>query len=248
MLISSVPGLLTELKKLELNRPHAHKRYWFRGQPARFELRPGVYRQEFGVFKNEEHRFDKEKHLNQDFKVLSAGLRTGRETDADLYFLQQHYRMSTRLLDWTGNPLAGLYFACGGDESRDGELFVIDVYDPKWCGTKIMTSRDPVFTEAIKALVEWKKVTCLPDSILAVRPDHFDRRITLQRSFFTFHVPKEPILLPSKVLTSFRVSGGTKKGIRDELSLLGIDHFSVYGDLEHLATYLTNAYPVMIPA
>jgi FRG domain len=241
MLISSIPALLTELERLELNRAHAHIRYWFRGQPVGFELRPGVYRQEFGVFKNEEHRFKKEQHLNQDFRVLSAGLRTGRETDADLYFLQQHYRMPTRLLDWTSNPLAGLYFACGGgDYTTDGELFLIDAY--KLSSFGIMTSRHPEFKRGIEALAQWKKVTDLPNSILAVRPDHFDRRMTLQRSFFTFHVPEEPILLPNKVLTSFRVSGGKKKAIQKELSLLGIDDFSVYGDLEHLATYLTNAY------
>jgi hypothetical protein len=38
------------------------------------------------------------------------------------------------------------------------------------------------------------------------------------------------------------LSGGAKKAIMKELSLLGIDPFSVYGDLEHLAGYLTNAY------
>jgi FRG domain len=180
MLISSVPELLTELKKLELNRTHAHKRYWFRGQPAGFELKPRVYRPEFGAFIKEEDRFEKEKHLNQDFKVLSAGLRTGRETDADLYFLQQHYRMPTRLLDWTSNPLAGLYFACGGDENSDGELFLIDAYSALSPKSKIMTSRDPIFTAAIKALVEWKKATCLPKSILAVRPDYFDSSSTVR--------------------------------------------------------------------
>ena len=46
----------------------------------------------------------------------------------------------------------------------------------------------------------------------------------------------------SNGLTSFKVSGGAKKAIMKELSLLGIDPFSVYGDLEHLAGYLTNAY------
>ena len=247
MLVNGVAELLTELDRLKLDRAHAHLRYWFRGQPeAGLALQPGVYRPAFGNYKTEEDRFEVEKHLNQDFRVLSAGLRTGRETDADIYFLQQHYRMPTRLLDWTGNPLAGLYFACDGDESSDGELFLIDAY--KLSSFGIVTSRHPEFKRAIEALGEWKKATQLPSSILAVRPDHFDRRIVLQRSFFTFHVPNEKILLPtaSNGLTSFKVSGGAKKAIMKEimkeLSLLGIDPFSVYGDLEHLAGYLTNAY------
>jgi hypothetical protein len=243
MLISSVAELLTGVDRLKLEGAHAHLRYWFRGQPeAGLPLLPGVYRPAFGNYRTEEDRFHTEKHLNQDFKVLSAGLRTGRETDADLYFLQQHYRMPTRLLDWTSNPLAGLYFACGGDESSDGELFLIDVY--KLSSYGIATSRHPEFKRAMEALVQWKNATDLPSSILPVRPDHFDRRITLQRSFFTFHVPNEQVLSPttSNGLTSFQVNGGTKKAILKELSLLGIDPFSVYGDLEHLATYLTNAY------
>jgi hypothetical protein len=108
----------------------------------------------------------------------------------------------------------------------------------------IATSRHPEFTRAMEVLVQWKNAADLPSSILLVRPDHFDRRITLQRSFFTFHVPNEPILLTtaSKGLRSFKVDGRTKKAILKELSSLGIDPFSVYGDLEHLARYLTNAY------
>jgi hypothetical protein len=84
MPISSVAELLTELNGLELNPTHAHLRYWFRGQPQTgLALQPGVYRTGFGTYRNEEDRFDVEKHLNQDFKVLSAGLRTGRETEID---------------------------------------------------------------------------------------------------------------------------------------------------------------------
>jgi hypothetical protein len=44
--------------------------------------------------------------MAQDFRVESAGLLTEAKDDAALYFLQQHYKMPTRLLDWTISPLA----------------------------------------------------------------------------------------------------------------------------------------------
>jgi len=66
--------------------------------------------------------------MTQDFRIYAAGLLTGRESDADLYFLQQHYRMPTRLLDWTHSPLAALYFAVAKHADCDGELFMMDAY------------------------------------------------------------------------------------------------------------------------
>jgi hypothetical protein len=242
-MITGVAELLTELEKRELNKAHAHVRYWFRGQSkAGLALQPAVYRPSFGQYTNEEDRFQIEKHLYEDFRGFSAGIRTGRETDADIYFLQQHYRMPTRLLDWTSNALAALYFVCTEHDGEDGELFFMDAYKLSEIG--IATSRHPVFKGAVKALVDWSHPDVLPDFIFAVRPDHFDRRMSLQRSCFTFHVPKEKVLVSTdnNSVVSWKVNGVNKSKIMRQLSLLGIDHFSVYGDLEHLAKTLTGAY------
>jgi hypothetical protein len=108
----------------------------------------------------------------------------------------------------------------------------------------IATSRNPHFEQAIKVIVEWKRHGDFPQFIIPVRPDHFDRRVSLQRSCFTFHVPKPMSLNTSEIkrLDTVRVLGTAKAEIRKELSLLGIDEFAIFGDLDHLAERLKAAY------
>jgi hypothetical protein len=244
--ISGVEDLLAFLKEQGvLKRAHVHIRAWFRGHSQQgWALRPGVYRPTFGSFIKEEDRLEKEQHLTQDFRVMSAGLRSGQESDCDIYFLQQHYRMPTRLLDWTTNPLAALYFACQeNNAATDGELFFMDAYKLRDAGG-IATARREEFRAAVAVIAEWQQLGAKPNHIMAVRPDYFERRANLQRSCFTFHVPNRQALeaVDNPTLVSKKVQGNKKSSILRELSLLGIDHFSVYGDFEHLAQHLTEAY------
>jgi hypothetical protein len=219
---------------------------------------PGVYRPDFPD-KTDKGRLKLERHLAQDFRVMSAGIRRGDEGEAELYFLQQHYRMRTRLLDWTSNALAGLYFAVSGHREKDGALFIMDAYQlgPTQQGKYssngeqrdflgVADSRHPLFQDALHVIFWWDKVKEFPNFIFPVRPDYFDRRITLQRGCFTFHVPgrNELTAKENPSLASYLIPKEAKREISIELALLGIDDFSIYGDMEHLSSRLKAAYSI----
>jgi hypothetical protein len=252
--ISSVQDFLGLIKKSKFTeRQKAHVRLWFRGQSkADWELSPGVYRLGFPAT-DEEKRLNIERHLTQDFRVQSAGLLSGSKSDAELYFIQQHYRMRTRLLDWTHNPLAALYFAVAQSPDEDGALFMMDAYLLAPCqGAKnqfegIATSRSQIFEKALHVIFDWWEPKAnFPTLVLPVRPDHFDQRLRLQKGCFTFHGfgRKSLSRAENNTLHSFLIPRKAKADIKAELFLLGIDAFSVYGDLESLAERLRFAYAV----
>jgi hypothetical protein len=259
--ISSVNDLLDKAsEKINPDNLHAHIRFYWRGHSDDdWELRPGVYRNSFNVEDNEKARLSKERQVAQDFRIESAGLRMGSETDAQLYFLQQHFGLPTRLLDWTTNALAALFFAVCDEVNTEkpGAVFLMDAYQLSGTqdgGTQevkkiydgIVTSRHWVFKQSMDKIFNWRDNLQFPNFVMAVRPEHFDRRISLQRSCFTFHVPTREQLTPKEnsTLAYFRVPANAKGPIFKRLVLLGIDRFSVYGDLASLAGKLKTAHNI----
>jgi hypothetical protein len=254
--ILSVQSMLEHINKsgfMELH--HAHIRLWFRGHSnSEWELRPAVYRPAFPA-EQEAERLLTEQHLTQDFRVHAAGLLTGRESEAEIYFLQQHYRMPTQLLDWTHSPLVALYFAVTDESSNlnfDGEFVMMDAYQlsPQQNAEQyfegIATARHPTVQKVLDVVFKWQTVDRFPRCIIPVRPDHFDHRISLQRGSFTLHVPDRKALTKTEnnTLRTFSIPTGAKGSIRKELSLLGIDEFAVYGDLESLSRRLKRAHKI----
>jgi hypothetical protein len=263
--IRTLDDLIAELRTAGVaDEPRAHVRFWYRGQArSGWRLQPAVYRDNWAR-KTEDDRLLSERHLSQDFRVLYATLRAGSETDEQLYFLQQHYRMPTRLLDWTTSPLAALFFACRGEQAHDGQLFMLDAENFEPVGGRsfstnnftggpptrdfrgIATARHVVFRICVARISGWRDDLQFPDFIVPVRPDHFDVRIRLQRSCFTFHVPNETLIDPNvnKTLRAFTIPMNNKEQILKELKTVSVDAFSVWGDFEHLAETLKEAYGV----
>ncbi len=95
---------------------------WFRGQEDfSFDLTPSLFRQ--GVKYKIKTLY--EKAMFRDFLLLKHVQDRKSLSTFEFLTIMQHYRMPTRLLDWTSNLLVALFFAVQ-NHKKDGALFILD--------------------------------------------------------------------------------------------------------------------------
>jgi hypothetical protein len=233
--------------------PDAHRRVWYRGHSDHtYVLWPGVYRDNFTQSSNrlygkgvEEKRLNLEREMLAEFRTSGATL-VNANAVVEVYFMAQHYGMPTRLLDWTTNPLAALFFAVKDlEESKDGELLVMDA--PRLLPKEpdaprgIMTMRHPYAVDAIGVSFWRQPKQPRKALILPIRPDNQSGRIGQQSSCFTLHM-HEAEVCKNPTLERIKVPGNTKGSILDELRKLNIDEFTIYNDLDHLAKEIRRTW------
>jgi hypothetical protein len=144
--------------------------------------------------------------------------------DWELISIAQHWGMPTRLLDWTANPLAGLWFAVSADPpngEKHGVVWALE--DPN---EKTFDSGQNIF-----ALPE----TCF------FQPPHLDRRIIAQSGWFSVYRHNRTKFLSLENMDKFRsklrrfiVPKVSFLSLRKELRLLGINHALLFPDLTGL--------------
>jgi hypothetical protein len=101
-----------------LGEKRAH--YLYRGHREEpWALEPVIDRVKHGALT----RLDHEHQMFQEFRRRAAAfLSTMPTNDWELLTLARHHGLPTRLLDWSENPLAALFFAVEGPSKGDGEL------------------------------------------------------------------------------------------------------------------------------
>jgi len=175
------------------------------------------------------------------------------QSEHEWIFLMQHYSVPTRLLDWTENPLVGLYFAVQNPPGRkrdDAALWCLYPQELNKISGVVLTPEDdiPAFGDEdelkdyLPSRVRVGNTNKNPLAITAAR--RFDR-VYAQKGVFTIQ-HRETIRIEELKdsngdqphLFKLNIPRSTVPRLLTELELLGVNKLSVFPQLENVASQI----------
>jgi FRG domain len=234
---------------------------WFRGQSKRtHELQPGLYRHP--TIKGNSNTHSKasalESKLMERFKnhsVPYVGHKFMHEDEWAQLFFMQHYRVPTRLLDWSYSPLIALHFALSGADidSKDSttSCAVWVLHPENWNEAALAHQSAPAKiydtdSDEIKPYKAGAAFKLTTADAIAIEGIHNSPRIVAQQGTFTIFGPTtSPMEIqfnadsyPTNVLSVITIKSMDIANINKELIDAGILETTIYPDLEGLASRL----------
>lgn len=139
------------------------------------------------------------------------------KSDWEWLALAQHHGLPTRLLDWTRNPLVGLFFACRSGTESDGTLYCL--HAPNLINPAARP--DPWSVEE-------------PSLVL---PAYVTPRLSVQSGLFTIHpIPSSPLVLGND--TKLVIPRDLKPTLLEALAQYGVHSGSMFPELDGLCAHL----------
>lgn len=207
----------------------------FRGQREDWKLLPLIAR----VTPRQDRADDEMRMVKSLKRNIQQFVSSPPDNDWDLLAIAAHHGMATRLLDWTANPLAALYFAVAEPaESSDLNAVV-------WC-----FSPDPE-----DVLTDFQsKSPFQPGRTKLFQPNSVTTRIRVQSGYFSVHntvkktsrfVPMQSIKQLKGKLRKIEIESNVFSDMRDMLDRFGINRASLFPDLDGLCKHLTWSNTLM---
>ncbi len=234
--VRSVADLLSHLKV----QTKPGKPVWFRGQTKKiWPLVPSLAR------KAKTARA--EATLIKAFKQNAVPfLASPPRSEWEWMFLMQHYRLPTRLLDWTESPLTALFFAVEQNPQDDGAVWCLDpIALNKHANINFSFDaevpafdHDDVLENYLPSRIAKETASELhPIAAIATRNSP---RIAAQLGTFTIthrkHGPVEKVG-DSKHVWRLVVPANSKSMIKDELALLKYSRLTLFPELDQVASH-----------
>jgi len=166
----------------------------------------------------------KEKDLLRIFKERAIPyLKYKPENDWEWLAIAQHFRLPTRLLDWSRNPLVAAYFAVENDNKKDSAIYTLTFYHYLDVDS-IKTTNGPFNYGTFAKFI----------------PPHISKRITAQAGVFTIRkYPRRALKTTGSLnIDKIIIAEEFKRELKEILYHYGIHRASLFPDLESIANHI----------
>jgi len=210
----------------------------FRGQREDWPLVPKIGRSGAVKGRNQSELGATERRMFDAFQQMSLPfLASEPRTPLEWLAIAQHHGLPTRLLDWSGNALAALWFAV-----RKAPVHKNGVAPPAlvW----ILNPMDDDFLRQAGTQADPFSIRC----VQLYSPRHVNRRIIAQSGYFSLHPLDEktsrfnPMFPDSQLkgtLLHLQIPADAFCDIRDDLERHGVSDVTMFPDLEGICRFIT---------
>ncbi len=221
---------------------------WYLGQPdLKGDLVPAFYKA--GI------RPDLEREVLREYRQISAEFAPIRgPADWEILVSAQMNALPTRIIEWSANPLVGLFLSVETLSADTGRVWVLNPWDMNE-RTASLSYVPPVESDYFKKYtvkLDDPDASTTPEASqpLAFRPTRTNRNYNTQNIYWTIH-GKSPTPLnelsfflkrADVFVTMIHVAGDSKKDIMKELHDLGITRANLFPGATSLTRTLAYRY------